>query len=65
MVYTTNYRGNVRFTLMGDFTPGLLSSLRKLGFSFAAAVPFLVAGFIVYSRIEKRKLAETRLRMQR
>ncbi|WP_271750220.1 hypothetical protein [Cohnella sp. JJ-181] len=55
----------MRFTLMGDFTPGLLSSLRKLGFSFAAAVPFLVAGFIVYSRIEKRKLAETRLRMQR
>ncbi|MFC3800593.1 hypothetical protein [Cohnella sp. GCM10012308] len=58
-------RKYARFTIMGDMGQGFVTLLKKLGLSVAAAIPFLIAGYIAYARIEKRKLAETRLRIQR
>lgn len=54
-----------RFTVMGDMKQRFIALFKSAGLSFAAAAPFLIAGLIVYARIEKRKLAEIKLRMHR
>ncbi|SFA94399.1 hypothetical protein SAMN05216312_102419 [Cohnella sp. OV330] len=54
-----------RFTVMGDMKQRIIALFKSVGLSFAAAAPFLIAGLTVYARIEKRKLAVIKLRMQR
>ncbi|MFD2328272.1 hypothetical protein ACFSR7_03355 [Cohnella sp. GCM10020058] len=58
---TPDLQGQVRFAVMSDVIHLLLSALKKWGVFFAAAAPFLLADFVMHIRLERRKLAKTRL----